>query len=290
MTETQHAERVRKLQKALGRHHSESKAHRDLDLSEYRHFLLSLLAHAPAELARLSAADLEHLPEYQRWDAARSSLLFLHGRNDASWPMPQSWLSLAAVDLVDRLRESETKPLVVFQRCGPEDAAEDVVKEMISQLLDLEPSVVREADDMRDLEARIAGGEVGEVVPLYRREEAGEERNLLDEYAAALTRIVERCPRAVHLVVNRPELCGGEKMWGFVKAMLRLVDETEVKVMLVVRTELWNIESRLCDLDQGVLNPDFAKLVVLRQNQYELELDERYWQEGGRGSGSDKGR
>lgn len=278
MTETQHAERVRKLQKALGRHHSESKAHRDQDLSGYRHFLLSLLSHAPAELARLSAPDLECLPEYQRWTAAPSSLLFLHGRNDAGWPMPQSWLSLAAVDIVDRLRESEGKPLVVFQRCGPDDAVEEVVKEMISQLLDLEPSVVKEADDMRDLEARIAGGEQEEV-PLYRREEAGEERNRLDEYTAALTRIVERCPRDVHLVVNRPELCGGERMWGLVKALLRLVEETQVKVMLVVRTELWNIESRLSDLDQGVMDPDSSKLVVLRQNQYELELDERYWQE-----------
>ncbi|KAK1828954.1 hypothetical protein QBC39DRAFT_415460 [Podospora conica] len=287
MTENQHAERVRKLQKALGRHHSESKAHRDLDLAEYRHFLFSLLSSAPVELSRLSGPELEQIPEYTRWAASRSSLLFLHGRNSESWPMPQSWLSLAAVDLVEHLRASEAKPLVVFHRCGPEDAMEDVLKEMISQLLDLEPSVVKDADDMRDLEARISAGDQ-DGVPLYRREEG---RDLMDEYAGALTRIVERCPRAVYLFVNRPELCAGERMWSFVKALLRLVEEeTQVKVVLVVRTELWNIESRLCDLDQGLLDPDSSKLVVLRRNQHELDLDKRYWQEDTRELVSEEGR
>ena len=272
MARTQQAERVRKLQKALGRHHSESKANRDDDLLEYRRFLQTMQESLPPEVAHMTARDLEALPEYQRWVSARSSLLFLHGRNDESWPVPQSWLSLAAVDLVEHLRASDNKPLVVFQRCSPEDTSQDVIKGLISQLLDLEPSVVKEADDMRDLELRVSADD--DPSSSHRRDTDG---NLLDDYSRALTSIVDKCPRQVNLVINRPELCmGGNLMWGFVKALLRSVQDTKVKVILVVRTELWDIESRLCDLDEAALDSDSCELVVLRLHQYELNGADRY--------------
>ncbi|KAK3347000.1 hypothetical protein B0T25DRAFT_572089 [Lasiosphaeria hispida] len=266
LTDGQNNDRVRRMQKLLDRRQSDSKKVRDDRLSESRHFLSLVSKQSPRELSQMSLQGLQWLSEYHKWAKAGSSLLFLHGCNHGNETMPQSWLSLAVVDLITHLQqEPRASRLVAYEMCSPEHTITDVLKSLILQLLELQPAVLSEADDEREIELRISRNQDG-----IRASEDFKQLPLGD-YSWALRRIIERCDSPVHLVISRPESCQGDDLWDLIKHLLALVRDSAntVKILMLVRTELWSIEERLLDIDRGIL--DSSQLVVSRQDQPEWE-------------------
>ncbi|KAK0711729.1 hypothetical protein B0H67DRAFT_491606 [Lasiosphaeris hirsuta] len=258
--------KLRRMQKLLDLRQSDSKKLRDDRLSESRHFLSLVSTQSPRELGQMSLQGLQWLSEYQKWAKAGSSLFFLHGCNHENETMPQSWLSLAVVDLITHLQqEPRASHLVAYEMCSPKHTIIDVLKSLMLQLLELQPAVLGEADDEREIELRISRNQDG-----IRASEDFKQVSLGD-YSWALRRIIERCDSPVHLVISRPESCQGDDLWDLIKHLLALVRDSAntVKILMLVRTELWSIEERLLDIDRGVF--DSSQLVVSRQDQPELE-------------------
>jgi len=215
----------------------------------------------------MTLQKLQRLPEYQAWERTRSSLLFLHGCNHEDETIPQSWLSLAVADLIAHLQK-QPKPggLVAYQMCSPEYTMESVMKGLISQILDLHPAVLSDADEQREIEHRISRNHAENYT-------GDPEHAPLDDYSWALRLIIDKCDAPVHIVISCPESCQGDDLWGLIKNLLRLVRDTKniVKILTVVRTEFWNIEERLLSLDRDIL--DSSTLLVSRQDQTELEVE-----------------
>jgi len=270
LTDGQNVDRVRRLQKTLDLHHSDSNTSRDDQLSKYRRFLSLIAGESSRDLKQMSLHDLQALPEYHAWTSADSSMLFLHGCNHESQIVSQSWLSLATADFIAHLQQSESHVLVAYTMCSPEHTIEDTVKSLLSQLLDLEPAVVKEATDLRDIEAHVShdtnSSNSGQANDAHMAK-------LLEGFSWALRRVVDRCQSPVHLVISRPETCKDGRLWtwALIKNLLDLVSHSQnrVKVLLEVRTELWNIGGRLCDVDRSLL--DSGKLVISRQDQRKLD-------------------
>ncbi|KAK0648188.1 hypothetical protein B0T16DRAFT_388472 [Cercophora newfieldiana] len=261
LTDGQNNDRVRRLQKLLERHPSHSKEARDGHLDEYRRFLPPVAEKPSRRLRQLSLQDLQGLPQYQTWTAMRSSMLFLHGCNHEFEHMPQSWLSFAVVDLITQLQQDTgAETLVAYEMCSPEKTTRDLAKSLISQLLDLRPAVLSEAEDQREIELRISRNQDSQLAGKPEHEPLG-------DYAWVLRRIIDRCDLPVYLVLNRPEVCQGDELWDFIKHLLELIRDAKnpVKVLIVVKSEEWSIKERLQDLDKRVL--DANELVVLRQDQ-----------------------
>ncbi|KAK0610776.1 hypothetical protein B0T14DRAFT_500005 [Immersiella caudata] len=262
----QNTDRVRRLQKMLGRRQSDTKETRDEHLVKSRR-ILSLIAKnpmSPMELRQMSLLSLQEHVLFQTWVSMESSMLFVHGCNHESETRSQSWLSLATVDFIADMQQQSRAGAVVYEMCSPDQKIHGILKSLISQLLDLHPAVLGEADDEREIELRASRNQ-----DCYHTTEDGAQSLLLD-YSWALRRIIDRCDWPVYLVINRPETCRGPGLWSLIKHMIGLVRDTtnSVKVLMVVRRELWSIEERLPDIDKGIL--DSHELLVLREDQTEI--------------------
>jgi hypothetical protein len=253
------------MQKLLDRRQFDTKKARDDRLEESRRLLSLIAQESPQELRQMTFLDLQGHPQYQTWMARGSSLLFLHGCNHESETALQSWLSLAAVDLIANLQRGSETNLVAYEMCSPQQTIQGILKSLISQLLDLQPAVLGEAEDEREIELRISRNHDSHH-PIEDVEQAG-----LQNYAWVLRRIIDRCNSPVFLVISRPESCRGGGLWSLIKHVLGLVRDTtnSVKVLMVVRRELWSIEERLSDIDKGII--DSNELLVLRQDQTEMK-------------------
>ncbi|KAK4447330.1 hypothetical protein QBC34DRAFT_409876 [Podospora aff. communis PSN243] len=266
LTDGQNADRARRMQKLLDRRHSYTKKARDDRLDESRRLLSLIAKDSPRELRQMTFLDLQGHPQYQTWAASESSLLFLHGCNYEGETALQSWLSLAAVDLIVDLQRGPVTTLVAYEMCSPQQTIQGILKSLISQLFDLQPAVLGEAEDEREIELRLSRNQES------RPTAEDDEQAGLQDYAWVLHRIIDRCNSLVYLVISRPETCRGKGLWNLIQHVLDLVIATtnNVKVLMVVRRELWSIEERLSDIDKSIL--DSNKLVVLRQDQTEMEL------------------
>ncbi|KAK1749637.1 hypothetical protein QBC47DRAFT_395554 [Echria macrotheca] len=267
LTDGQNIDRVRRIQKLLNRRQSDTKNILDDQLNERRKFLSLVTNHSPKELSRMRLRDLEVLPEYLAWTDTGSSLLFLHGCNHESETMPQSWLSLAVVDLVaDLKKDTSSGRSVAFELCSPQETVEDIASSLISQLLDMQPSVLSDAEDEREMELR-----------LQRNHDSGHisekgDSSRLSEYSWVLKEVIDKYETPVYLVISHPETCGMGDLWSFIRNLLSVVAvaKNKVKILMVVRTEFWNIDERLSDIGKSLF--ESRHLIVARRDQTEVDV------------------
>ncbi|KAE9374032.1 hypothetical protein N431DRAFT_464323 [Stipitochalara longipes BDJ] len=167
----------------------------------------------------------------QDWESKGSLLLVLFGCNEIGIStVSQSWLSPIAVDLIKDLLE--TSRTVAYEICTKSSTLVGVLSRLIFQLLEKSPNVVRRGNDLRDIESQLS------------REGDDKVKALL----TASSRIISLQNERVFIVLDRPDLCEqGSQAAEFIQAMLSLVKDaiSDLKIVLVQRSELWDVEKNL---------------------------------------------
>ncbi|RYP28501.1 hypothetical protein DL767_007180 [Monosporascus sp. MG133] len=235
---------AKELNRFLGREISNSKEVRASRLSQNRRFLADLFDQVNQDFSTMTLQDLKQTKEYQTWERAKSSLLVLQGRNGIGLEqkLQHSWLSPCALDLIDYLRSSDNSNIVAYPKCGPQIPLEDVLKDIISEVVDLDRQTLRRGSDLQNIFLQLddrghAGSEDGGYRPI-------------EGAAKALLTVTNRCRSPVHIVIDRPETCQREDrghMWLFIKELLRMVKETtnQLRIVVVIRSDLWDISYEL---------------------------------------------
>ncbi|KAJ4301551.1 hypothetical protein N0V90_003644 [Kalmusia sp. IMI 367209] len=188
----------------------------------------------------------------QCWTSDGSVVLVLSGLNDSGIAsISESWLSPVAVDLTRGLLDNQR--IVAFEMCDDKSTCEGVLARLIYQLLELNPRVVRKADDWQDLERHITGRRV----------------DRLEGLKAALLKIVNLQREPVFIILDRPELNGDEDTGEYIKMMLSVAKETtgELKVLIVQRTELFDFAKNKHGIVPRGLDPKLLQTIRLDQRR-----------------------
>lgn len=209
--------------------------------------------------------DLQRAPEFQKWDIEHSSLLVLHGYNHEEIRlMSQSWLTLAVLEFIHQVK-STSRSVVAHCSVDRDTHPETILREITCQLLDQRPQVLRNADDKNEIESclRQSASPSRQGAPLQMSASA------LQGRMRAIRRIVEiyndQIENAPYIVIDRPELAVGENPWDILKDLIDIVIAVRVKVLVVIRTEFWDIEERISDVGKGVLTSN--KFMTMRRDQ-----------------------
>ena len=179
------------------------------------------------------------------WENQRSMLLLLHGHNEHSTNTRQSWLSPVATGLALDLLDSSHS--VAIEACQRSSTYEKTLSRLMYQLLERRPALIRRTQDYKDISSlllRVAGSD-----------------DKLPHLQNALSRIINLHEDRVYIIVDRPELCA-RSCARFISAMLHLVKEatTELKILLVIRDELWDYKANADDIDLcGIENSMFRQ-------------------------------
>lgn len=178
------------------------------------------------------------IPDAQVWEQKGSILLLLFGRNEMSRENTNhSWLSTVAVDIVEALLHS--KDAIAFEECSHDSTLEEGMSRLIFQFLERDPHIVRQAEDFAEIESEIAS----------TQDRSGDNRDeRILTLRTALLRIINLHHGTVYIVLNRPERCTGddESCGQYIETLVSLVQEatTELKILVVVKSELWDFERR----------------------------------------------
>ncbi|RSL48176.1 hypothetical protein CEP51_015670 [Fusarium floridanum] len=255
------------LRGKMGRQQSDPKTLREKKLHDHCKLLRDIFAPYQDDLELMTLDKLRRTPEYQKWQDTRTSMLVLHGVNHADCAgVSQSWLSLSALQLVQDLCGPESGRVVAHCNCEPLMAVSEVLKSIIEQLLEQQPHVVRRQSGIDDISHGLG-------LMTGKGNLTGAATDGFNGCCHAAAEIVRRCQDPLYVVVNQPELCRELEIetWDFIKALIHLVEDApgQLKVLVVLRTELWDIQQRVSYLDKDIL--DSNKLVILRRDQEELD-------------------
>ncbi|KAI1116480.1 hypothetical protein F5Y14DRAFT_459109 [Nemania sp. NC0429] len=187
---------------------------------------------------KMDAQHFLHTDDGKYWDGPGSMLLLLCGRNEKSSSSPDCWLSLAATELAGEYLQSDIS--VAYERCSKTSTLEITLSHLIFQFLENNPAVIRQPEDFREIDTQIS------------RNGGREER--IEALRLALLRIINVHNVRVHIILNRPELCEAseeESCTEYITTMLSLVKEvtTELKIMMVLKSELWDFEKNRKGVD-----------------------------------------
>ncbi|KAF2198747.1 hypothetical protein GQ43DRAFT_421781 [Delitschia confertaspora ATCC 74209] len=166
----------------------------------------------------------------KRWKAPGSVVVVLSGMNEGGIStVAESWLSPVAVDLAQELLDQDR--LVAFEMCDQESTPQSFLARIIYQLLEKNPAVVRNPKDWYKVTSSLSADQIDE-----------EERD--GRLQAALLHIVNLQTEPVFIILNRPDLSSSDSPKPFIKAMedLAVKAKTEVKVLIIIRTEIWDVE------------------------------------------------
>ncbi|KAI8629480.1 hypothetical protein F5Y19DRAFT_464608 [Xylariaceae sp. FL1651] len=192
----------------------------------------------------------------QCWESPGPMLLLLFGRNEISSSIPDCWLSLVATELAEGYFQSNHP--VAYERCNKYSTLERTLSRLILQFLERNPALVRRQEDYREIESQISqdcdGPEKSEALRL------------------ALLRIINLHEGRVYIILNRPELCEAgleESCTQYITTMLSLVKEAtaELKIMVVLKSELWDFENNKKGVDTRRLDPKLFRPVRLDQGR-----------------------
>lgn len=198
---------------------------------------LSILIYQSRGNRRLQKMDAQaflNTAEGQYWRRPGRVLMLLFGRNEISSSCYHSWLSLIATELAEE--HFKAGDLIAYESLNRTSTLERSLSRLIIQLLERNPALVQRAEDYREIQSQIE--RVGEHCD---RDEA------VKGLRKALLRIIDSCESRVYIILNRPELCESqpeESCTEYLTSMLSLVRDTqaELKVMVTVRSELWDFE------------------------------------------------
>ncbi|KAI0418846.1 hypothetical protein F5X98DRAFT_362816 [Xylaria grammica] len=174
----------------------------------------------------------------QYWERPGTVLLLLCGRNEISSSTTHSWLSPIATELAER--HFQANDSAAYDRGNQSSTLELTLSRLILQLLERNPTIIRRADDYREIESQIS--------------QDGDHSERIEGLRMALLRIINRCNGRVYIILNRPELCEAqpeESCTEYITTMISLVKEAtaELKVMIVIKSELWDFETNRRGID-----------------------------------------
>ncbi|RWA11930.1 hypothetical protein EKO27_g3175 [Xylaria grammica] len=174
----------------------------------------------------------------QYWERPGTVLLLLCGRNEISSSTTHSWLSPVATELAER--HFQANDLAAYDRGNLSSTLELTLSRLILQLLERNPTIIRRAEDYREIESQIS--------------QNGDHSERIEGLRMALVRIINRCNSCVYIILNRPELCEAqpeESCTEYITTMISLVKEAtaELKVMIVIKSELWDFEKNRRGID-----------------------------------------
>lgn len=201
-------------------------------LKEHRQTLAHLFD-SDRRRQKMNLADFLSSSVGQDWKSDGSMLVVLFGRNEASVSstISHSWLSPIAVQLVESLLESHR--IVAYDLCDESSTLIGVLSRLIFQLLEKNPAVLRRGKDFHNIQSQLSHTGDDRIKALY----------------TALSRIINLQKGNVFIVLNRPDLCelGKEESPDeYIEIMLSLVRDAtiDLKIMLVQRSEIWDIEKK----------------------------------------------
>ncbi|KAI0861835.1 hypothetical protein F4860DRAFT_503138 [Xylaria cubensis] len=208
-------------------------------LTEYQHILRHEFG-SDRRRQKMDARRFLSTGDGQYWENPGRKLLLLFGRNEISSSSTNSWLSLVAAELAER--HFQMNNTIAYESCDKSSTLELTLSRLISQLLERNPTLIRRAEDFREIDSRISRN--------------GEQSERVEALRMALLRIINLYDGRVYVILNRPDLCEAqleseESCGEYVNTMLSLVKEakTDLKIMVVVRSELWNLEKNRKGID-----------------------------------------
>jgi len=170
-------------------------------MDEYRDQLKARLTSRKSTIFNLS--DITRHETYKAWRRSKQSrTLILRGRTAARTPL--SWLSPAAVELVDRLRDDDEggTSVVVYHFCKREGMYQDdpmhtVISRIIYQLLEAKPSILQDRATYQEYATRF-------------KSDKWQQKHL--KTACELCVSILNHFELVYLILDRPEECipGGQ--------------------------------------------------------------------------------
>ncbi|KAJ2991767.1 hypothetical protein NUW58_g2399 [Xylaria curta] len=174
----------------------------------------------------------------QYWERPGRVLLLLFGRNEISSSTTHSWLSPVATELAEGHFKANNS--AAYDRGNKYSTLELTLSRLILQLLERNPTIIRQAEDYREIESQIS--------------QNGDHSERVEGLRMALLRIINRCNGCVYIILNRPELCEAqpeESCTEFITTMISLVKEAtaELKIMIVVKSEFWDFQSNRRGID-----------------------------------------
>ncbi|TRX93763.1 hypothetical protein FHL15_005439 [Xylaria flabelliformis] len=212
-------------------------------LTEYQH----ILRHEFGSDRRRQKMDTRHFlstVDGQYWENPGRKLLLLFGRNEISSSSANSWLSPVAAELAER--HFQMNNTIAYESCDKSSTLELTLSRFIFQLLERNPTLIRRAEDFREIDSQISRN--------------GNHLERVEALRMALLRIINIYDGRVYIILNRPDLCevlpeSEESCAEYINTMLSLVKEakTELKTMVVVRSELWNLEKNRKGIDRADL-------------------------------------
>jgi hypothetical protein len=192
------------------------------------------------------------------WESPDPMLFLLFGRNEIGSSSFDSWLSLVAADVAQVYLQSK-KP-VAYERCSKSSKLELTLSRLIFQFLEKTPALIREAQDFIEIDSQISRN--------------GTRSERIDALRLALLRIVNLHNGRVCIILDRPELCETqpdeteEGCGEYITTMLSLVNEatTELKIMLVLRSEIWDYQTEKHLVDTRGIDTKLFRRVHLDQH------------------------
>ncbi|KAI1176693.1 hypothetical protein F4777DRAFT_247507 [Nemania sp. FL0916] len=205
-------------------------------------------------LQKINARQFLDTADGKFWDGPGRGLLLLYGRNAISSSNPDSWLSLVAAELAEDYMQSDN--LTVYERCTKSSTLELTLSGLILQLLERNPILIRQPEDYQEIDKRIS--------------QNGSPEERIEALRMALLRIVNCHNGRVYIILNRPELCeemDDESCNQYVTTMLSLVNSstTELKIMMVIKSERWDFEKNKKGINIRDLDPNLFRPVRLDQ-------------------------
>jgi len=199
--------------------------------------------------------DLQRFKETAKgrdWEGAGSMVMALFGRNENSSSTFNSWLSPVAAELAEGLLNSDDT--VAYEGCCSSDTLDVTISRIIFQLLEKNPALVRRAQDYEDIESQIS--------------RAGNSDERISALRTALSRIINLHDSRVYIILDRPELATGNTS-RYITTMLSLMRDLriELKILLVVRSELFDFEANKYEIDTDGIDANTYQMVCINQRR-----------------------
>ena len=202
---------------------------------------------------------------FQQWYHSKSSrMLILVGYNNASaYSTGNCWVSTVAIDMIDRMRNSDHNDPCAFYILGARDQEEDLFPQVLSsivyQLLISNRQGLQNETHYSELCARIE--KYREAVEIDQREASDQvygERSTasLREVALGTLNILDRT-KTVWIILDHVERCKSGTVnhrKELMKALVYLMEKAavRVRVLAVVNGNDWRIDKQVDELGQNI--------------------------------------
>jgi hypothetical protein len=174
------------------------------------------------------------------WQSTDSALIVLYGLNEHGiGTVNESWLSPVTIDIAQELHTRQS--LVAVVKCNKDSTVETILSQIIVQLLELNPAVLRDGKDWYRISNSLAAN------PMVAE----------NGLRTALLTILDLQEDLVYIILDRPELSEEDDPKSVIEALVYLAEKVKsrMKVLVTTRAEFWDFED------------NFGRKSVLRRNK-----------------------